>query len=209
MSSSPPIHGSTSVQSSLAGFDVRPVPTDRLFFAIFPDADAALRIAWQAQQLRGQHGLRGRPLAKDRFHVTLHHLGDYVGLPADTVASARRSAAAVAVGAESFPVSFDRVGSFQRGARNSPLVLRGGDGLAKLTAFHQALGIEMKKTGLGRCVESGFTPHVTLLYDDRNVPEQDIEPISWTVDRLVLVHSLLGRTMHVPLGEWLLRSGPG
>jgi 2'-5' RNA ligase len=41
-----------------------------------------------------------------------------------------------------------------------------------------------------------FTPHVTLLRDSHLVPEHDIEPISWTVKDVVLVHSLLGKTPH-------------
>jgi 2'-5' RNA ligase len=54
-------------------------------------------------------------------------------------------------------------------------------------------------------VERKFTPHVTLLYDDRMVPEQAVEPISWRVREFVLTHSLLGKTQHVELGRWPLR----
>jgi RNA 2',3'-cyclic 3'-phosphodiesterase len=75
-------------QSSLPGFDAEPKPTDRLFFAIFPDADTAARIARLALQLRSEHGLRGTPLKQERFHVTLHHLGDYAGLNHGIVAMA-------------------------------------------------------------------------------------------------------------------------
>lgn len=62
----------------------------------------------------------------------------------------------------------------------------------------------MTATGLGRWVERNFTPHVTLLYDDRSVAPQAIEPIAWTVREFVLVHSLLGRTEHRILGRWSL-----
>ena len=54
-------------------------PTDRLFFALFPDAEAAMQIAGLARSLREEHGLHGQPLREDRLHVTLHHLGDYAG----------------------------------------------------------------------------------------------------------------------------------
>lgn len=190
-------------QLSLPGFDAPSQPTDRLFFAIFPGATAAARIAQLAQHLRGEHGLKGRPLATERFHITLHHLGDYVGLPQSVVAAAGDAAAAVVM--SPFEVAFDRAGSFSGRPRNRPFVLRAGDGVAALRAFQQTLGEAMKKTGLGRWVEPQYTPHVTLLYDDRHVAEQAIETIGWRVHEFVLVHSLLGQGLHVPLARWPLR----
>jgi 2'-5' RNA ligase len=47
---------------------------------------------------------------------------------------------------------------------------------------------------------SAFTPHVTLLRDKRLLPLKPVVPIEWTVTHFVLVHSLLGRTIHRPLG---------
>jgi 2'-5' RNA ligase len=190
-----------SEQLSLLGFEPTP-PTDRLFFAIFPDADAAARIAKLAERLRGKGGLKGKPLATERFHVTLHHLGDYIRLPQDIVAAAREAAAAVT--APPFDVLFDYAVSFVGRPRNRPFVLRGGDGVAALMAFQQSLGLAMRKAGLGRWVDQRFTPHVTLLYDDRFVDEQRIEPIGWAVHEFVLVHSLLGRSEHIPLERWPL-----
>jgi 2'-5' RNA ligase len=191
-------------QSSLPGFDPAPKPTDRLFFAIFPDAEAAARIAALARQLQLAHGLKGQPLQTARLHVTLHHLGDFAGVPPDTVA--RACDAALAVAMPPFDVSFDRAASFRK-PRNCPFVLQGSEGVAAVTAFQQALGAAMKNVGLARSVESRFTPHVTLLYDDRCVAEQAIEPVAWTAREFVLVHSLIGRSLHVPLGRWPLRGG--
>jgi RNA 2',3'-cyclic 3'-phosphodiesterase len=36
------------------------------------------------------------------------------------------------------------------------------------------------------------------------VAEHAIEPVSWTVTGFRLVHSLLGQTRHITLGEWRL-----
>jgi 2'-5' RNA ligase len=77
-----------SVQLSLPGFEPPPRLTDRLFFAIFPDPPTAGHIAQLARRLRREHALKGRPLATQRFHVTLHYLGNYAGLPQDIVAQA-------------------------------------------------------------------------------------------------------------------------
>lgn len=189
-------------QSSLPGFDDDAKPTDRLFFALFPDAQAAGRIAECAQQLRAELGLHGTPLKTGRFHITLHHLGDYAGLPQGVVEMASRAAAAVK--AAPFSVTFDRAASFSSSPRNRPFVLRGDASLADLMAFQRALGVEMTRAGLGRWAKPAYTPHVTLLYDDRAVAEQAVEPITWTAGEFVLVRSLIGQTQHIPLARWPL-----
>jgi 2'-5' RNA ligase len=189
-------------QMGFGGFEP-PQPTDRLFFAVFPDTATAARIAGIAQVLRSQHGLRGKPLHTDRFHVTLHHLGDYAGLPGDLVARAEQ--AAMRVDLPAFDVAFDSASSFSRQPRNRPFVLRGDAGVASLQELQSALGKDMAAGGMGRLVEHKFTPHVTLLYDDRAVAPQPIEPIVWTVREFVLVRSLLGKTEHLILGRWSLR----
>ncbi len=191
-------------QSLLPGFDAAPALTDRLFFAIFPEAQAAAQMASLALRLREAHGLHGKPLKTERFHVTLHHLGDYAGLPPDVLTAA--CSAAESVVAAPFELCFDRVASFSSMPRNRPFVLRGQDCLADLAAFQSALGEALKKTILGRWAKPGYTPHATLLYDDRNVGEQAVEPVCWTAREFVLVHSLIGKTLHIPLARWPLQA---
>ncbi len=190
-------------QLALPGFDAPTKPTDRLFFAIFPDADTAAHVARLAEQLRGEHQMKGKPLATKRFHVTLHHLGDYAGLPPDVVAAASEAAAAVAM--PSFDVAFDYTMSFLSRRGSLPLVLRGHDGIAAATAFQHALAASLEKAGFAGASKAQFTPHLTLLYDGHRVMERPVEPVSWTVREFVLVHSVLGRTRHVVLGQWPLR----
>ena len=191
--------------SSQLTFDAMAVkePTDRLFFALFPDPEIAARIAALAQSLRSEHGLHGKALRADRLHVTLHHLGDYAGVPSDVVAQANMAAARLTVAV--FETSFDHVSSFSGRSRNSPLVLRGDQGLAPLLAMQGELGECMKMAGLGRWVKGGFTPHVTLLYDHHSLAMQPVEPIGWMAREFVLVHSELGQTRHHVLGRWPLR----
>jgi tRNA(adenine34) deaminase len=192
----------TPSQPSLDGFDSSPQPTDRLFFAVFPTPAAAQQIADVASRLRTELDLKGRPLQTDRFHITLHHLGDYVGLRQDVVAAAMEAASSVQMA--SFDVSFDSASSFKGRADRKPFVLRGGDGLRDLTALQQSLGAAMKKTILGSWVQPKFTPHVTLLYDEQLVDERAVEPIKWEANEFVLIHSLLGQTRHIVLGRWAL-----
>lgn len=190
-------------QLSLEGFDPPPRPTDRLFFALLPDAAAAQRIAALAKQLKAWHGLRGRPLATSRFHVTLHFFGDHVGLPQSLLDGL--CAATSELRHAPFDLVFDHAMSFGGRPRKRPFVLCGVDaGLSALMGFRRALGEALMRHGLGRRVDTRFTPHVTLLYDDQLQPAEPVEPIRWQAREFLLVDSLLGQTRHVPLARWPL-----
>jgi 2'-5' RNA ligase len=74
-----------------------------------------------------------------------------------------------------------------------------------LEAFQRVLGVALNKAMLeGDTTKSRYTPHMTLLYDDSLVTERPVETVTWTVGEFVLVHSLLGQTVHVPLARWPL-----
>ncbi|WP_454760214.1 2'-5' RNA ligase family protein [Caulobacter segnis] len=188
-----------TLQMGLPGFDP-PTPTDRLMFLLYPDAQTAEQIAREARRLKDTLGLRGQPLLTDRFHITLHHLGDYVGLPNDMVAKGKMAGAALAHAP--FEVVFDKAVSFANRPGNNPFTLQGGEGVQALIAFQRALGLEMAKAGAKP--DKQFLPHITLLYDGQVVSAQEIAPIRWTVDRFVLVQSKLGQTQHIVLAEWAL-----
>jgi RNA 2',3'-cyclic 3'-phosphodiesterase len=190
-------------QLSLAGFDASPQRlTDRLFFAIFPDTSTAECVTQLAQRLRIEHQLQEKPYESGRFHVTLHHLGDYSGLPQGIVTAALQAAATVK--APPFELAFDRALSFSRGRDKLPFVLCGSDANADLMVFQRELGVAMAKAGLGRWVGTHYNPHLTLLRDKCCVAEQTIEAVAWTAREFVLVHSLMGKTKYVPLGRWPL-----
>jgi RNA 2',3'-cyclic 3'-phosphodiesterase len=190
-------------QLPLAGFTDGQPPTDRLFFGLMPDVSVPPHIARTAQQLRTEHHLTGKPLTPERFHITLFHLGDYHGLPAGLVQTAQTAAATVA--AHPFDVVFDRAASFAGRPGHNPLVLRGDSGLGELLAFQEKLGGALQRAGLGRQAGGPFTPHLTLLYDPQRLPEVAVEPVGWTVNEFVLVHSLLGQTRYIMLDRWPLR----
>jgi 2'-5' RNA ligase len=191
-------------QLTLAGFEAVPLPTDGLFFAIFPDAQTAARIGQTALRIRDKYPFASAPMGLERYHVTLHHLGNYAGgLPQALVARAIRAAATV--DARAFAVAFDRAENF----RGRPLVLRADEGVLALTAFRHALGAALERVGFAGCTRTSFTPHVTLAYRDaayarRRIVEHFDDAIRWTVREFVLVHSLLGRTRHIALARWTL-----
>jgi len=178
--------------------------TDRLFFALRPDAATVTRIEAVRDRLRAEQGLLAQPLPVQQLHVTLHHLGDFVRFPQELADKAM--AAAATLSAPAFELTLDQALSFKRReARSRPCVLlAGGEGLVALKAFHAQLVAALKAAGLYRY--ASFTPHLTLLYDAIGVEQQPIEPITWTANEFVLVNSLLGKTEHVVLARWPLQT---
>lgn len=189
-------------QSSL-GF-AEPHPTDRLFFAVMPPPAVAERLASLGGELRERFRLHGRPRPTGHLHVTMHHLGDFAGLPQQRVDEA--CAAAAGVELPSFEARFDRVGSFRGRAGKHPFVLLGADRATGLAGLYGSLGTRLAAAGLARR-EPAFVPHVTLLYDALTIAPQPIEPFGWTVREFLLIHSLLGRTEYRVLGRWPLPAG--
>lgn len=189
-----------SEQVSLEGFDAPAAPTDRLFFAFMPDVLASERAERMTQALCAQHGVKPRIGSRERFHITLFHVGDFVGWPEHTVAQACR--AADAFRAEPCDIHFDRLVSFAGGPRRLPYVLLSSESSA-LTAFQAALSLQMHKAALTQGANRAkFTPHLTLLYGHQRLEEQAIDPIIWTARKLVLVRSLIGLGRYETVGRW-------
>ena len=179
-----------------------PGPTDRLFLAVFPDAETSWRIEALGKRLKAELGQKGGVQAADRLHVTLHKIGDYRALPTDIVGKTLEVCNTVT--AAPFDVTFDRVTSFSGKPGNRPFVMKGSAGLDALMTFQASLMAALRKAKLAKRSFGMYTPHVTLLYDARMVPYQAVDAISWRVGEYVLVHSLLGQTKHVVLGRWPL-----
>ncbi len=171
--------------------------TDRLFFAIYPDGDTAARIADLAWGYRDDNFLEGLPLRTQHFHSTLWHVGDDFFAPPELIDTLVQRAKLVEM--PRFLVSFDYVESFSGGA----LVLRGQDGVAGLEMLHVQLATALGSAS-AKPAGSAFTPHVTLLRDRRLLSSKAVVPIEWTVTHFVLVHSLLGKTIHRPLARFPL-----
>src|ERR1700736_1317113 len=169
----------------------------RLFLAAVPDTGAAAHIHRRAGILRGAHNLCGTPIEPDRLHISLFFLG---GLPEHSLRMACEAAAEVRM--KPFEVLFDRTVSFRGNPGNRPFVLFGDDGLRELSSFRRILGAALTRKGLRRRANTNFAPHVTLLYDARDVQEHPVEPIGWTAGEFVLIHSTRG---HVHLARWPLR----
>jgi len=111
-------------------------------------------------------------------------------------------ATAVAEATPPFEVGFNRVLSFGGRTGNLPCVLRGSDDNTVLLEFHRRLGAMLAEQSFRSKGKPGFTPHVTLFYDEQRVAEEFVEPVSWKVNEFVLVHSLVGSSRYIPLARW-------
>ena len=172
-----------------------------IFLGLVPDAGPAKHIYCVAKAIKRARRFEGNLTAMNRLHVTLFFLGEDEGDARDYIVRKTREAASN-ICMPPFEVSFDRIASFRGRPGHHPFVLLGGDGLSRLKLLRQALGAQLARNGLKHLVKRDFNPHVTLLYGEREVEEQPIEPIFWTVDAFVLIHSLHG---HTHLARWPLR----
>ncbi|MFT3857360.1 MAG: RNA 2',3'-cyclic phosphodiesterase [Aquabacterium sp.] len=178
------------------------MPTDRLFFALMPDAPAASQAEGWAQRMGAERGLKLRRGAREKFHITLFHVGDFVGWPQAVVDEACRVAAQVH--AAPFEVCLNRLGSFAGSAHRRPYVLLCTEAAA-LNAFQAHLHARLIAAGLTQGRQHvPYTPHLTLLYGREPLAERSVAPLSWTVREFVLIRSFIGQGRHEHLGRWPL-----
>ena len=171
-----------------------------LFFAVMPDAAMARAATDLGQALIARHGLQAQ-VRTQRLHATLLSLGWEATLSERHLAWARAAAARVRVPA--FELRLDQVLSFPRAPRaKRPCVLCASaaaqTGFLRLhAALHAVLWPQVQAPHI--------TPHMTLCYSRQAVPEQAVAPLTWTVDRFVLLHNRRGSGgPYEVLGEWPL-----
>jgi 2'-5' RNA ligase len=175
---------------------------DNVFFALRPAKTVEPQVNRIAANFIERYGLLGKPLGPDRYHISLYGLGTFDGRNPCIEMKAREAAGRIEL--VEFAISFDRVVSFAGKDDRRALVLISKGGNEDLFDFHRRLGEAMRWSGLARKVRKAFTPHMTLLYDSRAVPEQEIEPLQWTVQAFCLIHSEQGFSRHHELQSWPL-----
>jgi RNA 2',3'-cyclic 3'-phosphodiesterase len=194
---------SGDAQPSLPGI-VEAIPTHRLFLGLFPDKAALTAVEEVGRLVRRGLELKGPPQKAANFHVTVHHLGDYVDLSPRLVGSALE--ALEAIDTPAFDILMDHVAGF-RGRPQHPIVLRCPEASAGVHVLWSTARAVLAAHGFSAWLEKKFTPHLTLMYADR-MPSTPfpIQSIGWNVQEIVLVHSLLGRSEYQFLGSKRLRS---
>ncbi|WP_266171853.1 RNA 2',3'-cyclic phosphodiesterase [Dyella subtropica] len=194
---------SDSPQLDLLGGDhAAPVELHRLFFALMPDDATRAQLQQAAVALKAQQAsLRARWIDPARYHATLHFLGDHPMLRQDIVEAAK--VAGDALRAVPFDWVLDFAASFH--GREPPCVLRGSIVPEPMPQLWQRLREALIRAGQGGHMERTFTPHVTVAYSRGGMLETTpIEPVHWRVDRLALIHSVVGRGEYQTLYSWVL-----
>ena len=174
----------------------------KIFFAIRPTGAAADGLYRLAQRERSRRGMRGWPTPPERLHTSLNGLGGHRDLPRRLIDRAIEACGSIPT--RPFLVSFNRLGSWGRGDGPRAFVLRGDDGMAGVYALHDDIHWALVEAGVVRPRPRDFEPHLTLLRDRMNAPEEFIEPVSWRVHEFVLLDSVHGEGRHEVLGRWTL-----
>jgi RNA 2',3'-cyclic 3'-phosphodiesterase len=175
----------------------------RVFFALWPDADAAARLHTIAQRWYGALG--GRVMREDSLHVTLVFIGE---VALHRLPDLRAVAGGIRL--PGFRLAFDRSGCWRHnriaylGMRETPEALRSLQ--SELAAGLRAADFSIEARS--------FSPHITLL---RKANCQEIvvaatkenpatEPVVWTVRDFVLVMSSVGAngSRYEQIGAWPL-----
>lgn len=167
----------------------------RLFFAVRPPPDLAEYIAGAGANLL----IEGRRVASERLHITIGIFDDEPAYPQEMADLAEQAAASI--DARPFRVVFDRIVGSSRSALLVP-----SEPLRSIRAFQKRLADALTRLGLVLRQGWRFNPHITLAYGDYDGMDEAIDPISWTVDEFMLIHSLLGQTRHVTVGRWALNN---
>lgn len=188
-------------QSDLLG-GIASMEVHRLFFALMPDTATREQLTSVAGALKASRpGLRARWTQPDRYHATLHFLGDHVALRPTLVDGA--IAAADKISAAPFTWTLDSTTSFR--GREPPCVLQGVETCTPLQQLWQALGKALLLSVHGMRLERSFAPHVTLAYSHGSMlPELAVESVIWPVTEFVLIHHVVGQSEYQILDRWPL-----
>jgi 2'-5' RNA ligase len=134
------------------------------------------------------------------LHVTLVSLFDLYRAPPDWLP--RTIAALDSFDAAPFPVAFDRI------ENRKAVTLRTRDPLAEARAFQAALVRHLLEHKAPMMLGTTPEPHVTINYRGDRLNAQKMPMIGWTVDEIILMESVVGKTTHVEHGRWPLRGNP-
>jgi RNA 2',3'-cyclic 3'-phosphodiesterase len=170
--------------------------TQRVFFALWPDARARADLVRAARRMH--RVLQGQPTRDDSIHLTLAFLG---AVAVENLPRLLEPPAGVFTSA--FLLTLDDWGCWTRNGigwtapSHIPGPLRGL--AANLEGWLRGAGFELERRA--------FTPHVTLVRKAQCAPlPEPMEPIEWRVEDLVLVRSAVSPagSRYQSIGRWPL-----
>jgi 2'-5' RNA ligase len=139
-----------------------------------------------------------------QLHITVHFFGevDQQQLPVLTQIMEK-----TCQNETSFPLKLGRLGAFSR-QKNSSVIWVGVDGeLNSLFALEKKLRTKLIAHGFS-LDDKRYKPHITIARNanDKQLPDFPVNPLTWTVDRILLFHSTLTPhgAIHTPIATFLL-----
>jgi len=97
-----------------------------------------------------------------------------------------------------FPLAFDRV------ENRKAVTLRTRAPLTEARAFQAALVRHLLERKAPMMLGTTPEPHVTINYRGDRLGSRKMPAIGWTVDEIILMESVVGKTTHVEHGRWPL-----
>lgn len=134
----------------------------------------------------------------DLLHVTLVKLFDLHRAPPGWLPAT--IAALDSFAGAAFPLAFDRI------ENRKAVTLRTRAPLPEARAFQAALVRHLLACRAPLMLGTTPEPHLTIDYRGDRLGAQKIAAIGWTVDEILLVESIVGKTTHVEHGRWAVRS---
>ena len=148
------------------------------FFALSPNAEVRKQLGQVADELKAGDSLNGSWIPSERYHLTLHHLGQFPEVYPDLVK--RALVAANNIQMKAFNIKLDHFMSFDSKTGKFPCVLTSKYELPELKNFWQLLKNNLLAQRLGMNPGNSFTPHATLLYCRQPVIKTyAVTPIQW------------------------------
>ena len=132
----------------------------------------------------------------DLLHVTLATLFDLHQKPPEWLPAV--IAALDSFDGPAFPLLFDRI------ENRKAVTLRNRAPLAEARAFQAALVRHLVEQRAPLTDGTTPEPHVTINYHGDRLRAEKMPPIAWTVDEILLVESVVGKTTHIVHGRWPL-----
>jgi len=176
---------------------MEPAATERLFFALWPDATLQGRLAAWAKQVAG----RGRAMRRENLHLTLAFLGDTEAALRPTIESL-----AAAVRFEPIRLPLDRVGYWKH---NRIIWCGASEEPQTLAALVAELRARLSEAGI-RYDPKPFVSHVTLVRNATGLPEAPAwAPLVWEAADFALVGStrVEGRVTYALLQRFAAAAG--
>ncbi|MDX1381481.1 MAG: RNA 2',3'-cyclic phosphodiesterase [Xanthomonadales bacterium] len=171
--------------------------TERVFFALRPDAELRARIA----ALQMLDGWSGRPVPPGNLHLTLVFIGEVDGRRLETLKDLAADRALPPCG-----LSLDRLGWFPRPGVGWLGCSGGAPDM--FAGFQRRLASSVSAAGFDVDMRR-WTPHVTLYRHLRKAPPtMRSEPLEWRVEAFELMASRpredgAGGVEYHTLGRWL------